>query len=133
MYSSSQEYKKRFTQNSAGSIPIGMPIACSIVTFPTSRQQFSIKWFPPFVFFFLYAALLWDNLIKYLYPPLKAKSRKNESLDFSLSFSTFVYDVEKSYVSCNRFDTLFDWFYLMIEWWGQNFVRPKIGYYLIRI
>ena len=68
---------------------------------------FSLNQAPPFVFFFRYPALLRDTLIKFLYPPLKAKSRKNESLDFSLSFSSFVYDIEKSYLSYNRFDKLF--------------------------
>ena len=43
MYSSLYEYKKRFAQNGAGSIPIGMPFVCFIVTFLTLKWQFSNK------------------------------------------------------------------------------------------
>ena len=43
MYSSLYKYKKRFTQNGAGSIPIGMPFVCFIVTFLTLKWQFSNK------------------------------------------------------------------------------------------
>ena len=54
-----------------------------------------------------------------------------ESPDFSLSWSSFVYNVEKSYVAID----LVRFFYLgclMIEWWGQNFIRPKTCYNLIK-
>ena len=42
-YYSTYEYKMRFSQNGAGAIPIGLSIARFIVTFPTLKQQFSIK------------------------------------------------------------------------------------------
>ena len=43
MDSSLQENKKRFAQNGAVSIPIGMTIARFNVTFPTLKYQFSFK------------------------------------------------------------------------------------------
>ena len=55
----------------------------------------------------------------------------DESLDFSLSWGRFVYNVDKSYIEMDlaRFFVC----YLMIELWGQNFSRPKTCYNLIRI
>ena len=43
MDSSLYENKKRFAQNGAVSIPIGMTIARFNVTFPTLKYQFSFK------------------------------------------------------------------------------------------
>ena len=37
MYSSSFEYAKRFVQNGVDSTPIGTPITCFIVAFPTLK------------------------------------------------------------------------------------------------
>ena len=45
MYSSSLENEKGFPKNGSGSVPIGIPMACFIVTFPTLKKQFSIKLF----------------------------------------------------------------------------------------
>ena len=53
----------------------------------------------PLVFLPQYAAPLFDNLIKVLPTPLKAKSTMDESLCFSLSRVNFVYNVKKSYVA----------------------------------
>ena len=50
-----------------------------------------------FCFLPQYAEPLLDNLIKVLSPPLKRKSTISESLDFSLSWGSFVYNAEKSY------------------------------------
>jgi len=41
--SSSYVYRYKFAQKGAGSIPIGMPIACLIVMLPTVKKQFFIK------------------------------------------------------------------------------------------
>lgn len=96
MYSP-QEYKKRFVQNVAGSISIGLPIAFFIVTFLTLKKQFTIKGFkailsdgllkpsPPFVLFPQCALPLLDNLMNVLSPPFKAKRSMNENLGFSSS------------------------------------------------
>ena len=35
--------QKRFAQNRAGSIPIGTPMSCFSVMFPTMKKQFSIN------------------------------------------------------------------------------------------
>ena len=47
--------------------------------------MFFQKLSPPFVSFPHYAAQLLDNLIKTLFPPLKAKSKTDENFNFSLS------------------------------------------------
>ena len=79
-----------------------MPVACFIVTFPTLKYLFFIKWFiavlsdvvlkpsPTFAFLPKYGVPWWDNLIKVLSPTLKAKSTMDESLDFSLSRGSFI-------------------------------------------
>ena len=79
-----------------------------------------------------YDVPLWDNLIKVLCPSLKVKSTMDESLLFSLSWDSFTYNVEKSYVAIDLggFSYLC---YLMTKWWGQNFVRHKPCFNLIRI
>ena len=41
--SSSYKYKKRFFQKGAGQIVIGIPMNFASVTFPTLKQQFSIR------------------------------------------------------------------------------------------
>ena len=56
----------------------------------------------------------------------------DESLDFSLSWGSFVYNVEKSYIT-KDLAHFFYLYFLMIERLGQNFVRPKTCYNLIRI
>ena len=71
-------------------------------------KRCSTKPSPPFVLLTQYVAPLLDNLIKVLSHPLKAKSVMDESLDFSLSYGSFVYNVETSYVAID----LVHFFYL---------------------
>ena len=124
MYSS-WEYRNKIDQNDAGSIFIGMSIDCFIVTFPTLKWHFSVKWLidvlsdillkssSPFIFFPQYAVPLLDNVIKTLPSHLKAKLTVDESLDFSLSWVSFVCNVWKSY----ELDlTHYFLFLLFIEW-----------------
>ena len=67
--------------------------------FPLRYCDVVLKPRPMFVLLPKYAIPWWDNLIKVLSPTLKAKSTMDESLDFSLSRGSFMYNVEKSYVA----------------------------------
>ena len=78
----------------------------------------------PFVFLPQYVAPSFDNLIKVLPTPLKAKSTMDESLCFSLSWGNFVYNVKKSNVATIDLTGFFYLCYWVIEWWGKDFLRP---------
>ena len=87
------------------------PLGCQLTVSLSAFQKFSIKCLlavltdvllklsPTFVFFLQNVVTLLDNPMKVFSSPLKANSTMDRSLDFSLSWGTFVCDLEVSYVA----------------------------------